>query len=283
MIREPDPEVRLRGATIREVQDLPSLPPGEFPVRGIQVRSEEVLLEIPGLARWRIRSSGIEVQVVGPDRGRILALSATTPLAAWWLLQGGTAFSGATVLPPGSRKAVMLCGRPGVGISTTVAELCGRGWTFHSDGIVLARSEQDAVASLPAPPESMLWDWSLRNLSWTPRPEELRPTGLPSRSWWSPREHADGIRPLGAVVVLRRANPRLHPCEASPLRTSGLDRLKTLDAALFQPRLAAALGRREQIWKLCSSIAAGCEMQSWTCDATLAPCDVASRLEDSLR
>jgi hypothetical protein len=154
--------------------------PDGAPIMTVARRGEDYLLEVPGLARFR----------VDPSAGRIDALAAANctertlaHLVSDQVLPRVVCHRGRVVLHASAvmledGRAVAFSGATGRGKSTLAAAFCARGFSVLSDDCLLLEPGNDGVLAIPAYPSLRLWPDSLaamRESGWlsTAKPVEM--------------------------------------------------------------------------------------------------------------
>lgn len=251
--------------------------------RGFHASPHEVILDLPTLARWRIRSSGIEISLhdpVGWDRAVDLGL--TTPLAAWSVFRGEIPLLAACAIPPGSNLATLVCARSGGGKSTLLATLVRRGWTFLSDAPCRLIPDPKAPMVRPGPPAIILWRKALEPLG-IPQDEAPHVESQPYLRVWSPPRVEDVASRIGSVVILKRTDERNRPASPTLAKVSGMDSIRALEEYMFQPRMIAAMGARGKAFESMARLAASTNVWSWEPSSATSSLDLAMMLEELVR
>lgn len=281
----PDPRHTMPASLVEglELVEVPSIPWPETPrllSRGFHATPEEVVLDLPSLARWRIRAGGIEVALHDPDGwSRASSLGLSTPLAAWSILQGGISFAAVCAIAPGAETATLVCTRPGGGKSTLLAALVRRGWTFQSEEPCRIHLDRGGPLVRPGPASITLWTRALESCGVPLESVAIEPT-QPHQGTWIPPGCSLASARIGTVVILDRKDARQGKIADPPTRLRGLDALRSLESAVFQPRLVQALDARKRLWEFCGRMVEEARIFQWNPSETMPVADLAATLEE---
>lgn len=275
------PDARLRYA---EVDSLPD--PDSAHIRisaGFHASAREVLLDLPTLARWRIRAEAIEVALHAPgERTRAIQLSRTTPLAMWSWLRNEPPMSAFAAVAPGAKEATLVCGRCGSGRSTTLVALLQRGWTFLADDVVRLDLRPDGVHAFPGHPAVRLWRRSCRMLGIVDADLPEIPSCPQQVEWEAPSRLGSPCR-VDSVVVLRRIDERGGRAVDEMDHLRGFEAIRSLGEATVQPGVLRALPRQPIVFATHGKLADSARIRSLRISESVSPEGIAHRVEESLR
>lgn len=265
------------------VDSLPgTLPTGRI-VRGFHATPSEVLLDLPDLARWRIRGgSSIEISLEDPSHWpRVRCLTMSTPLAASILLRGQSPMLAGCAQAPGSDRATMICTPRGGGQSTILAALASLGWTILSDGLTRLSIEADGVMAHPGWAEIQLHPKACDLLGIPLDKTEVYP-GLPNRRLLQDHQMGCAPIPVRDIVIVRRVDQRQRVQPDTWRRVGGLDAMTCLLSCSYDRRLVVSTGSEGRQFQTDQILATQARIFHWSIGETLVPALLASRIVEEL-
>ncbi len=205
---------------------------------------EQVLLKVPKLARFLIRS-GQEIVIA-------LEAGATERDASAYVL--GTAFGillhqrsalvlhGSAVARGG--EAIAICGHSGAGKSTFAAALCRSGCSFVTDDLcAISLDHHEHPVILPDGRQLKLWQDAIEKLDLTGQRGEAV-MGRFEKYFIAPIDLAPVALPLRAIYILQDARP---PFEEGIEALSLVDAMHALDREAYRPGLRLKMGARSEL------------------------------------
>jgi hypothetical protein len=160
MTPQQQPVPGIPGAVMRQVEHVPDeLPDGMPAGPRMQAKPGQLLLTQPGVGRFLSSDGGlIEFAVEeAADRGMVALLLHGTARGALIHQRGELPFHACTLVPPGGRHAIAICGRSGAGKSTLGAELSRRGWILVADDTTRVTWNNDHPLAWPSRDSIKLW------------------------------------------------------------------------------------------------------------------------------
>lgn len=216
-----------------------------------QVDRQAVLLSIPEIGSLLARDG--QTLDVDPAAGLedLLPFAMGTGMAALLYQRGNLVLHAATVAING--RAVLLCGKSGLGKSTLAATLCRQGGTLISDD--LARITLDGNGQPQVWPDGRmlkLYPSSIQRLALAGQQgREIRP-GVGKYYVAPPTPPAPGPLPVAAAYALTRELPG---APAGIRQFTGLDRAQALLNWSYRHRLAMAMARTGRTGLLTQTVA----------------------------
>jgi len=274
------PLVSDRAISTAFVDSLPDPDPSGRISRGFFAGADEVRIDLPGLARWRICRGRIEVAAEpGADLERIRLLTEITPSAAAGLLEGHAVFQAACAVAPGSDRATLVCSKFGGGKTTLLCALLRRGWTFLADDHTQVALEDGVLKAWPRLVPVRLAPATCETLGVDPSTLPTVPS-IPDRLLWTPPATDLRDRAVGTVVILRRIDVRARPAPAKQARLEGLSAIRKLAHYWCHPLLPAAMGLQVRQFEIDALLTRQARIVDLRVSEAVPPEELASILEE---
>ncbi len=152
----------------------------------------------------------------------------------------------------GPHGAVVFCGHPGVGKSTTAAALSQRGYELVSDDKLVVALQDDSIRIYPSFPHVRLWADAARHLNISTQ-DATRVVADADKFILAVKEgFASHPLPLQAIFILA---PRNVP-DVQFVNLRGMDKFRALNMHTYGRRFLGAMGLRPSHFHLATGVAA---------------------------
>lgn len=206
--------------------------------RGVlwQASSGRFLLDVPGVARYRVESGKRVTVEPAPEAaaGEVTRFLRMTPLAALLYQRGLVALHAASAVTP-EGAAVLIAGDSGAGKSTLLAALLRRGWRMLGDELAIVDlDERGEPIVRPTFPEIRLWPDAVEKLGESAREHPLAPGSAPLRAiWWLSTRNAG---------------------EVESSEVEGAERFQALATLSYNTHVAEALIDRSTFFRIAAAV-----------------------------
>jgi len=150
----------IPGADFRCVTELPEhLADGVTVGQYVQAKPGELLFEVPGICRYRVRD-GLHIELApapNADPGAVMLFLNGSARGALIHQRGELPLHAATLVPPGGEGALAICGGSGAGKSTLATELSRRGWLLVADDTTRVTWGETHAVAWPSRDTIKLW------------------------------------------------------------------------------------------------------------------------------
>ncbi len=245
----------IPGAFIRRVDGLPEALPDGAPAGHQQTALPgELLLVVPTVGRFRSRG-GTDIEYTpepDADSGAVTLMLNGTARGALIHQRGELPLHAATLVRPGSDKAIAICGASGAGKSTTSMELIRRGWQLVADDTTRVTMDGKRAVAWPSRDTIKLWR------------EACEMHGIDIAALTRVTQAMDKYYvqvPARGEAVTLAAVFELDWDDGAPREpASPIERMAVLTRQTFRPHQIRPLGRTNDYVKIVAQIAQSCRI-----------------------